>query len=147
MIDVGIYVNRHSACEYHRIYSASVDISGHDYLVALFAGVHYHALDRRSSSAHHEKGVSRAESLSRQHFRVLDDGYRVTEIVERLHGVDVNVHAVLAEELGKLHISSAALMSGDIKGHYSHAAEFSQRLIYRRICLGKLSHFRTRSFR
>ena len=146
-VHVGIDVDGDCSSENERIYRAPVDVARHDYLVALLAGVHYHALHRRGGAAHHEEGICRAECLGSQLLRVLDDGYGVTEVVQRLHGVYINIHAVLAEELSEFHITSAPLMSGDVKGNDSHAAEFPQRLIYRRICLGKVSHFRTRSFR
>ncbi len=135
LVDVGVDVYRHGSGEDKSVYSASVDVSGHDYLVALLAGVHYHALDCRGSSADHEECICSLESLSREHFRVLDDGDGVAEVIEGLHGVDIDVHAVLAEKFSKLHIAATALVTGHIEGDYPHAAEFAQSLVYRSIYL------------
>lgn len=53
----------------------------------------------------------------------------MTEVIKGLHGVDVNADALLAEQSDKLRISSATLMSRDIKGNDALFAESFKRLV------------------
>ena len=111
----GVDVDRHGAADDERVDGASVDVARQDYLVADGAGRHYHRLHRRSGAVHHEKRVVRAERLGRELLRLLDDGNRMPEVVERLHRVDVHGESPLAKVFRQLGIATPALVRGHVE--------------------------------
>ena len=62
-----------------------------------------------------EKGVVRPEERRGETLGVLDDGHGMAEVVQRLHGVHVQLHAQLAEVLGEFGIHAAALVGRHVK--------------------------------
>ena len=91
-----IDIDRNSAAEDHRIDDTSVDISRNDDLFASGRDGKYHRLNRRSRTAYHKESGSCSECLRREFLGFLDDGDRVAEIVQGLHGIDVEHHGALA---------------------------------------------------
>ena len=61
------------------------------------------------------KGMGRAKSIGGQLFCLPDDRYRVAEVVQRLHAVDIHAHTLLAQKSGQLRIAAAPLVAGHIK--------------------------------
>ena len=114
-VDAGVDVDRHRAADDERVDGASMDIARQDDLVADGAGRHYHRLHRRSGAVHHEKRVVRAERLGRELLRLLDDGNRMPEVVERFHGVDVHGESTLAKVFRQLRIAAPALVRGHVE--------------------------------
>ena len=86
--------------------------------------------------------MRKAESFRSHFFRFADNGNRVTEVVQRLHGVYVDADTLLSQQFHQLRISSAPLVAWNIKGYNSIFAEFFQRLIDWRSCLIKTPHFK-----
>ena len=77
----------------------------------------------------------RTERLCRQLLRLLDHRYRMAQIVQRLHGIDVDTDAPFSEELHELRIAPSMLMSRNVEGNDPVSPETFQRLIDRRSCL------------
>ena len=57
-------------------------------------------------------------------------GYRMTEVIQRLHAVDIHPYTFLSKELCQLRITSSALMSWYIKWYYPHSSESFQSFMY-----------------
>ena len=115
LVGTRININRDGAAEDHRVDDTSMYISRNDDLIAACGDSKDHGLYGRGGTAHHEERRFRAKCLRREFFGVLDDGDRVAEIVQGLHGIDVERHGSFTEEFGQLGISAAMLMSGHIK--------------------------------
>ena len=141
IVDIGVHIYGFSAAEYQRVYDAPVYVSRQYYLVSRLARGKYHALYGGCSPSYHEISVRRAESVRRQLLRLIYNGYRVTEIVERLHGIYVKTDALLTQKLDKLRVSSAALVSRHIEGNYPLFSESFERLVERRGFLLFYIHF------
>ena len=95
-IGFGIYIHRNCAAEDQCVDDATVHISRkYDFISPLECGQH-HSLYSRGRTVDHKKRMSRAECIRSQLFSLQDDGRRVTEVVERLHGIDVDRYAFFA---------------------------------------------------
>ena len=110
-----IDIDRHGAAEDHRVDDASVHIPRDDDLIPAGGDSKDHGLYGRGGTAHHEECRFRAKCLRRKLFRLFDDGDRVAEIVQWLHGIDVERHGALAQKGGQLGIPAAVLMSRHVK--------------------------------
>ena len=135
LIHVRIDIDRLRPAEHHCIDRAAVHISRKNDLVPFLAAGQDHGLDGRSRSAHHQECVFRSECVRRQFFRLLDDRYRVAQIVKGLHGIHVDADAPFPEKLHQLWIAPSVLMPRHIKGHDPVAPETFKRLIDRRSLL------------
>ena len=91
-----IHIDRNRASKHHGAHDAAVDISRQYNLLAPLDCRQHHALNRRCRTADHQECVCRPECLSRQLLRIRDDGHRMAEVIERLHGIDVQPHAGLS---------------------------------------------------
>ena len=129
VVHLGVDVDRHRAAEDQGVDDRAVDVAGQDDLIAALAGGKHHRLHGRGRAADHQKGVGRAEGVGSQVLGVPDHGDRVAEVVQRLHGVDVDRDAFFSEEGGHLRIAPAALVPGDVKGDDAHVAEPFQSLV------------------
>ena len=67
-------------------------------------------------AAHHQKGVGCAKGLGGQLLGLPDDGDRVAEVVQGLHGVDVHGDALFPQQLGQFRVAPARLWPGTSKG-------------------------------
>lgn len=67
-----------------------------------------------------KKSVGGPESIGGQFFCVAYDGNGMTEIVQRLHGIDVHAYTLFAEQPCEFRIAASAFMTRDIKGDYTH---------------------------
>ena len=114
-VDPGIDVNRHRAAHNKRVYRAAVNIPRQDYPVPRLTDRHHHRLYCARRAIYDEYGIFRAESVRRVFLRFLYYGDRVAQVVEGLHGVDVVLHADLAEEIPQRLVSPAALVTGDVE--------------------------------
>ena len=70
-----------------------------------------------------------AKGIGGQLLGLPDDRDRVAEINERLHAVDINSHALAAQELGELRVAAAMLVAGNVEGHHTHLAEAFEGLV------------------
>ena len=129
LVHLGVDVDRHRAAEHQSVQHAAVDVAGQDDLIAPLADCQHHALHRAGGAAHHQEGVGRAESVGGQLLRLPDDRYRVAEIVQRFHAVDVHAHALLAQKGRQLGVAPPALVAGHVEGHHPHLPELFQRLV------------------
>ncbi len=89
----GVHIDRHRAAQHHGPHDAAVDISRQDDLLPPLGHREDHGLHRGGGAAHHQKGMGRSKSLGRQLLRLPDDGDRMAQVVQRLHGIDVHAHA------------------------------------------------------
>ena len=137
LITGGINVNRNRTAQHHGSHDTAVHIARQDNFLAPLDRGQHHGLHCRGSSAHHEKGVRRAECLRRQLFRIPDDGHRMAQIVQRLHGIDIHAHAFFSQKSGQLGIAAPALVSGHIERNNPLFFKSFQRLINRRLLLRK----------
>ena len=110
-----IDVDRHGAVHHERVDGAAMDVSRQDDLVAAIRRSPDHGLHGRGRAVHHEERVIGPEKLGGETLGVFDDGNRVAEVIERLHGIDVQFHAQLAEILGELGVHAPALVGRDVK--------------------------------
>ena len=86
--------------------------------------------------------MCRAKGLRRELLRIADDRDGMAEIVEHLHRVDIDVEALLPEEVPELRIAAAALVAWHVKRHEARALHALERLEDRRAVLGQISsHF------
>ena len=69
---------------------------------------------------HKVRAFFSAEGLSGQLLSLLDDGNRVAQVVQRLHGIYIHAHALLPQKGGKLRRSLAPLMPGHVEGDDAH---------------------------
>ena len=120
MVHLRVDVHRLGAAEHQRVDDAAVDVPGQNDLFPLFAGGQHHALHCGGGSVHHEKGVFSAEGLSGQLLSLLDDGNRVAQVVQGLHGIYIHAHALFSQKGGKLRRSLAPLMPGHVEGDDAH---------------------------
>ena len=134
-VHLRIDVDRHCAAEHQGVDGAFVDIPGHDDLVAVLTCGEDHALDCACGSPHQKERVGCPEGVRRQIFRLPDHRDRMTQIVERLHGVHVDLHAFLTEEIHQLGIASSSLVPRHVKGNDPQPPEMFQCAVKRRILL------------
>ena len=128
VVHLRIDIDRDSAGEHERVDDAAVHVARQNDLVAALHDREYHRLHAARRAANHEEGVRRAERIGRQLLRLADDARRVTQVVERLHRVDVHGHALLAEELCQLGRAASALVAGNVERHNAHILEVFERL-------------------
>ena len=131
LVHLGIHIDRDRAAEHQRVQHTAVHIAGQDDLIAPLAGRQHHALHRAGGAAHHQKSVCCAESVGGQLLGLPDDRYRVAEIVQRFHAVDVHAHALLAQKGRQLRVAPAALVARHIEGDHPHLSELLQSLVDR----------------
>ena len=112
-----------------------MDIAGQNDLIAALAGGQHHALHRAGRAADHQKGIRRTEGLGGQLLGLPDDRYRVAEVIQRLHAVDIHPNTLLTKEGGQLGVTAATLVPGNIKGDNAHFSERFQCLVDRRTAL------------
>ena len=105
-----------------------MDVAGDDDLVARLAHRENHALHGRSRAADHEEGVLRAEGVGRQILGLADDGDGMAEVVEGLHGIEVQTDAPVPEQGGEFGIAPAALVAGYVEGHDAALAQLLERV-------------------
>ena len=67
-----------------------VDVPGQDDLLPPLGHGQNHGLHRRGGAPHHQKGVGGPKGLGGQLLGLPDDGNRVAQVVQGLHGVDVH---------------------------------------------------------
>ena len=72
-----------------------------------------------------------AKGIGSQLLGLPDDRYRVAEIVQRFHAVDVYAHALLAQKGRQLRVAQAALVARHIEGDHPHLSELLQSLVDR----------------
>jgi hypothetical protein len=65
----------------------------------------------------------------------------MAQIVQGLHGVYIDLHALLAQKVQQLLVPAAPLMSGHIKGNNPQSSEFFKRRIERGALLSVLIHY------
>ena len=128
----GVDVDRHRSAQHQRVDGALVDVAGQDDLVPRLACGQHHALDAAGGPAHHQKGVGGPEGVGGQFLRFLDDRNRMAQIVQRLHGIDVDADAAFPQQFHKLGVAAAALVARHIKRHHALPPELFQRLVDRR---------------
>ncbi|MPN42718.1 hypothetical protein SDC9_190275 [bioreactor metagenome] len=128
------------AAKHQRIDDAAVNISRQDNFIAALAAGKHHRLNRRSRTVNHKIRVRRTKRLGRQRFGVLDDRNRMTEIIQRLHRVNIDADALFTKKISQLGVTPATLMPRHIKGNNPHLFKFFKRLIDRRTRLIKLCH-------
>ena len=142
VVHLRIDVDRHCAAEDQRVDGAAVHIARHDDFVAAADGRQHHRLHGRRRAADHEERMCRAKGLRRELLRIADDRDGMTEIVEHLHRVDIDVEALLPEEVPELRIAAAALVARHVKGHEARTLHALERLEDRRAVLSQISsHF------
>ena len=131
LVHFGIDIDRHCAAEHQCVQHAAVDVAGENDLIAPLADRQHHALHRAGGAAHHQKSVCCAEGVGGQLLGLPDDRYRVAEIVQRFHAVDVHTHALLAQKGRQLRVAPAALVARHIEGDHPHLSELLQSLVDR----------------
>ena len=104
-----------------------MDVPGQDDFLPPLGHGENHGLHRGGGAAHHQKGVGRAKGLGGQLLGLPDDGDRVAEVVQGLHGVDVHGDALFPQQLGQLRVAPAPLMAGAVKGPPPALLTFLQR--------------------
>ena len=129
LVHFGVDIHRHSAAEHQCVQHAAVHVAGQDDLIPALAGGQHHALHRAGGAAHHQKRVGSAERIGGQFLRFADDGYRMAEIIQRLHAVHIHPNALLAQKGGQFRVAASPLMTGHIKGNHAHLAEIFQRFV------------------
>ena len=98
-IALWVYINRNRSAQNQRSHHASVDVSGQNNLISPLYHGKDHALYRRGGSSHHQKRVGRSERLSRQPLRLCDHRDWMAQVVKGLHGINVNSHALLPQQV------------------------------------------------
>ena len=131
-IYLGIYIHRNCAAEYHHIDYTLMDVSRHDNLIARLAHGQHHVLNRRCSPSDHEKGMLSAERIGCKLLSLLNHRHRMTQIVKRLHGVDIYPDASLPQQVNQLRITPSSLMPRNIERNNSCFSKPLKRLIKRR---------------
>ena len=121
VVHLRVDVDGDGAAENEGVDGAAVDVARHDDLVAAADGREDHGLDGRGGAADHEEGVRGVEGFGGKGFGVLDDGDGMAEIVEHLHGVDIDVEAFWAEEVPEFGVAAAAFMARYVKGYEARA--------------------------
>ena len=129
LVHFGVDIHRHSAAEHQCVQHAAVHVAGQDDLIPALAGGQHHALHRAGGAAHHQKRVGSAERIGGQFLRFADNGYRMAEIIQRLHAVHIHPNALLAQKGGQFRVAASPLMTGHIKGNHAHLAEIFQRFV------------------
>ena len=115
LVRAGVHVHGNRAAHHERVDRAAVDVAGEDDLVARRTRGHDHRLHGGRCAVHHEERVVRAERLGRETLRVADHRDGVSEVVKRLHGVDVHRHRAFAEVFGQLGVAASALVRGHVE--------------------------------
>ena len=114
-----IYIHRNRTAQYQCIDHAFMYISRQNDLVTCLAAGKHHSLHGRSCSANHKKGMIRTKCFRCQFFCFLDHRNRMTEVIQRLHGIDIQADTFFSQKIRKFRISSSAFMSRYIKRHNS----------------------------
>ena len=142
-VNIRINIYRNSAAEYQRVDDASVDVSGQDDLVTLLAAGKHHALNGARRASYHEESMLCAKCISCQKLSLTDDRYRMAEVIQRLHAVDVNADTLLAKKCCEFGIALAVLMSGHVERNDPHLAESFESFIDRSSGLIQFCFFHT----
>ena len=135
LVDARVDINRHSAAYHQCIDGTAVHVPGHNDLLPRLAHGHDHSLDGGGSAVDDEEGMLCTEGLRCQLFSVLYHRNRVTEIVQRLHGIHVHRHTVCTQKITQLLVAPSALVTGHIQPHHIILLMPAQRLINRGIRL------------
>ena len=129
VVHLGVDVDGDGAAQHQGVDDAAVDVAGHDDLVPPLAGGQHHGLHGTGGAAHHQKGVGGAEGVGGQLLGLANHRDGMAQVVQGLHAVDVDAHALLAQKLGELRVAPAPLVAGDVKGHHPHLAEGLEGLV------------------
>ena len=132
VVHLRVDIDRDGAGQHQRVDDRAVHIAGQDDLVPTADDRQHHGLHAGGRAADHQEGVRRAEGVGGEFLGFAYDAHRVAQVVQRLHGVDVHGHALLAEEAGQLGVAAAALVSGYVKRYNAHFFETFERLFDRR---------------
>ena len=91
VVDPGIYIDWNCTAENERVDRAPMNIARHDNLVAAPHCREHHCLYRARRPTHHEECVCGAECLRCKTLRISNHGNGMTEVVEHLHRVDIDI--------------------------------------------------------
>ena len=114
-----------------------------DDLISGLADRENHALDRRSGSAHHQIRRRRSKGVRGQLLRLPDHGDGMAQVVQRLHRIYIQGHALFSQKLDQLRVSASSLMSRHVKRHHSFFLKCFQRLVDRGSLLSLSIHSST----
>ena len=138
-----IYINWNGAAQHHCSHYTAVYVAGKNDLIAAFCYRENHSLHRGGGSSNHQKSVSSAEGFSGQLFGFPDNRNRMTEVIQRFHGVYVHADAFFAEQRDKFRVSASPLMTGNIEGNNPHFSKIFESLVDRCAALIEMVHDRT----
>ncbi|MPN37653.1 hypothetical protein SDC9_185173 [bioreactor metagenome] len=130
-VDLGVHVNGYGAAKDHGIDDTAVNIAGQNNLIPFFAGGEDHALDGGGGAVDHKKSVPGAKSGGSQFFRFLNDGNGMTEVVQRLHGINIQRKAAFPQEIRQFPIALASFVARYVKRHDSHPLKTKQSFVNR----------------
>ena len=149
-IHLRLHIDRNRAAQHQSVDHAFMYISGQDDLIPRLAHGQNHALHRTGSPIHHQERMGRAERICGQFLRPADHRHRMSQIVQRFHGIHIQADTFLSKKLCQFRIPPASFMSRHVEGHYPSSPEFFQRLVDRggfliiQIHLHSLCLFRTK---
>ena len=132
LVRARVDVDGDRAADDERVDGAAVHVARQDDLVAGAAAGHDHRLYGGGGAVHHEERVVRAERLGGELLGLLDDGNRVAQVVQGLHGVDIHGHGPCAKIFSELRVPAAALVGGNVKVGESVDPLLIQRIRQRR---------------
>lgn len=106
LVHLRIYIDRNRSAQYQGIFNTlRWTLRGRMISSPPFAGSQHHTLYRAGSASHHKKSMCRSKCICCQFFRFPDDGYRVAQIVQRLHAVDIHAHTLFPQEFCQFRIA------------------------------------------
>ena len=120
-----------------------MNITGQYNFISTLAGRQYHCLYRACCTSYHQKCMCCSKSICCQFFRFPYYRYRMTEVVQWFHAVDIHPYTFLSQKFCQFRIASSSFMTRNIKRYNSHSSESLQSLMYR--CM-ILVQFKTTSF-
>ena len=110
-------------------------ISGHDDLFTFFYMRKNHRLNSTRRAIYHHKCMRGAKCIRHKLLSFLDNGNRMTEIIQRFHGINIYPNTSVTQKTYQFRVSSSPLMPRYIKRYYPLLAKFFKSVINRRFLL------------
>ena len=131
LIHLRVYVNRDRTAQNKCIQNTPVNITWQYVLISTFACRQNHCLNGTGRASYHQKCMCCSKCICRQFFCFPDYRYRMTEIIQRLHTVNIDTYTFLSQKFCQFRIASSAFMARYIKWYNSHTTESLQSFMYR----------------
>ena len=131
LIYLRVYINRNRTAQNKCIQNTPVNITRQYDLISTFAGSQDHRLNGTCRASYHQECMCCSKSICCQFFCLPYYRYRMAEIIQWLHTVNIDTYTFLSQKFCQFRIASSAFMTRYIKWYNPHTTESLQSFMYR----------------